>query len=347
MDLISIIICVRNSQQWLPECLHSITEQTFVGPMELSIFDDGSSDQSVAIINNWYQKQCQNKFKLILSSNVEKDMPRGVGFAKNRAVEQSTGGYLCFFDSDDIMHSDRILKQYELCRENSDSIVGCKICRIPEDSTPRYVSWANGLSIDQLTKQIYTCFGPTILMPTWFCTRTIFDKVGGFDQSSSVGVPEDLIFFFRHISLGGSVLRVDEVLLTYRYHPAATTFSVKDETIWKVRLKHLQQDVLSKWNQFTIWNAGKEGRRFYRSLSDGDRCKVIAFCDVDLKKINKKHYTYEECETNPKPKIPIIHYTELVPPVVICMKLGLYQGQFEQNLSSLNLCEGVDFVHFG
>ena len=34
--------------------------------------------------------------------------------------------------------------------------------------------------------QIYTSHGPTVIMPTWFCKREIFDTVGGFDEGGKV-----------------------------------------------------------------------------------------------------------------------------------------------------------------
>ena len=40
-------------------------------------------------------------------------------------------------------------------------------------------------------------------------------------------------------------------------------------------MKAIVDHVICKWEQFTIWNAGKEGRRFYRSLSHDDQQKVI------------------------------------------------------------------------
>lgn len=351
--LVSVIICVRNSEEWLEECLDSIIKQTYGGQMEVSIFNDGSSDRSLEIITEWQQKlknKGRSNITLVISSNDNTDSPKGVGYAKNRAVEQSHGKYLCFFDSDDIMNEERVEQQLEAAQRcTSDAvIVGAKVCRIPEDSTPRYINWANNLNPIELQTQIYTCFGPTILMPTWFCSRATFDRViGGFAQKEPKGVPEDLLFFYDHLRNGGKVVRVDKVLLTYRYHKSATTFSVTDETIWAVRLAELERNVLSKWSKFTIWNAGKEGRRLYRSLSEENRQKVMAFADVDAKKIAKKWYTYEEYEGPRKPKVAVIHFSDLKPPVVICVKLGLSNGNFERNLNSLNLREGLDFVHFG
>lgn len=57
-----------------------------------------------------------------------------------------------------------------------------------------------------------------------------------------------------------------------------------------------------------------------RSLSKEAQRKVVAFCDVDAKKVNS-FYTYEESPERPKPKVPIVHFTEAHPPLVICMKL--------------------------
>lgn len=42
------------------------------------------------------------------------------------------------------------------------------------------------------------------------------------------GTPEDLIFFYDHLRRGGRLVKVEEPLLLYRYHPAATTFSVSE-----------------------------------------------------------------------------------------------------------------------
>ena len=45
-------------------------------------------------------------------------------------------------------------------------------------------------------------------------------------------------------------------------------------TIWEARVKAIVDNVISQWKRFTIWNAGKGGRRFYRSLSHDDQQKV-------------------------------------------------------------------------
>ena len=52
-------------------------------------------------------------------------------------------------------------------------------------------------------------------------------------------------------------------------------FCVLGGLYWEARVKAIVDHVISKWEQFTIWNAGKEGRRFYRSLYHDDQQKVI------------------------------------------------------------------------
>lgn len=82
----------------------------------------------------------------------------------------------------------------------------------------------------------------------------------------------------------------------------------------------LQESVLDKWKRFTIWNAGKQGRRLYRSLTPENQAKVciykfqyllfinqsninthvqvMAFCDVDENKIKQGVYVYEESKVH-------------------------------------------------
>ena len=339
-----VIIPLHNAAQWLDDCLESVRQQNFSGSIQVSIFDDSSTDDSYDIAIHW--KRLLDACGIdVLIGRSEKASPSGVGFSKNRAIEQSYGEYLCFLDADDVMTPLRISKQYNVARHNPNAIVGSRFIRDPPGSTERYTNWANNLISEQLYHQMYTSNGPTVIMPTWFCSRSVFDNVGGFAESGS-GTPEDLIFFYRHLSSGGQVIRVDDVLVTYRYHLTSVTFSISEDIIWNCRVGAIQDCVINHWKQFTIWNAGKQGKRFYRSLSETNRKKVQAFCDVDIRKIDKGVYVYENCKIRPKPTIPIVHFTNAKPPFIICVKLNLTGGQLESNLASLNLQEGTDYIHF-
>lgn len=343
MTDVSIIIPVYNGDKWIDDCLRSVENQNFNGKLEVSIFNDGSTDGTLSKLEEWREKLRKKSISVTIGGHSSN--PRGVGYAKNQAVEQSSGVYLCFQDIDDVMSPDRVSKQHQAAGSEQNSIIGSKFHREPEGSTERFTKWANTLSQDQLYSQIYTSHGPTLIMPTWFCHRSVYNKAGGFSEGGK-GVPEDLIFFLRHLELGEGLCRVDADLLMYRYHPGATTFSIHEDTIWKIRMEYIQIQVLDKWESFTIWNAGKQGKKFYRNLSTANQKKVAAFCDVDPKKIKCGAYIYHESKEKIKPTVPIVHFKSAKPPFIICMKLDLTGGEFEKNLASLNLEEGVDFFHF-
>ncbi|XP_012936870.1 UDP-GlcNAc:betaGal beta-1,3-N-acetylglucosaminyltransferase-like protein 1 isoform X2 [Aplysia californica] len=342
LPLVSITVPVHNASAWISECLKSVLHQTYLGPMELCIYNDASSDDSMEILNEMKDLFDSRGIKVKVTGHSGE--PKGVGFAKNQAIAMGSGDYLCFLDADDVMHPDRVSCQLQAAQLDPRAIVGCKFHRKPEGSTERFSQWANRLCPHQLYTQAYTSHGPTVIMPTWFCHRNVVESVGGFHEGGK-GVPEDLIFFYAHLCGGGTLTRVDKDLLMYRYHPECATFSVKEETIWDKRVAFLEQEVLKKWDHFSIWNAGKQGRKLFRSLSRTSQSKVTMFCDVDERKISKKYYIYENSPEVPKPKVPIVYFTEVKPPIIICIKMDL-SGNFEQNLSSLRLKEGRDFIHF-
>lgn len=57
---------------------------------------------------------------------------------------------------------------------------------------------------------------------------------------------------------------------------------------------------------FTIWNAGREGRRLYASLAPRSRAAVRAFADVDARKLTLGHYAPPG--EPPQRRIPIVHF---------------------------------------
>ena len=345
---VSIVIPIYNGSKFIDDAFESICKQSWKKQLEVSIYDDCSTDDSYQKCMSWKEKFECNGIKTVIGKNPN-HQPGGVGSAKNSAIKQSSGKFICFLDIDDIMEPERIKLQLLKAEEteNDNIIIGSGYTRIPEGSTIRYTEWSNSLNKSQLYTQIYTSFGPTIINPTWFCCRKIFDRIGFFKENSK-GFPEDLEFFYRHLDSGGELCKIDSSLLKYRYHSEAATFSVHEDTIWNLRIKQIQKKVISKWGNFTIWNAGKQGRRFFRSLDPENREKVLALCDVDVKKIAKGFYTCELVRGDDgKPlKVPIVHFKDARKPLIICVKLGLSNGAFEDNLASLCLEEGKDFYHF-
>lgn len=94
-DLISVIVPVYNSEQYLRSCIESVLVQTY-SCYEIILIDDGSSDRSVEIC----QRMCRydQRLRLICQKH------RGVSAARNRGIEEAKGKYIFFLDSDDMIH---------------------------------------------------------------------------------------------------------------------------------------------------------------------------------------------------------------------------------------------------
>lgn len=102
MDVkVSVIIPVYNEEKNIAECLESVIKQT-LKEIEIICVDDGSNDNSVQVI----EKYCLAYpcIKLILQKN------QGAGVARNNALSQAKGQFVCFLDADDYYISEDALE---------------------------------------------------------------------------------------------------------------------------------------------------------------------------------------------------------------------------------------------
>lgn len=93
---ISIIVPVYNTEKYLRRCLDSIVAQTFKD-YECIIVDDGSTDDSAAICDEYEKKD--SRFKVLHKKN------EGVSTARNVGIEYAEGEFITFVDSDDYLSS--------------------------------------------------------------------------------------------------------------------------------------------------------------------------------------------------------------------------------------------------
>ena len=96
---VSIIMPAYNSEKYVSQAIESVINQTF-SEWELIIVDDGSTDQTGKIIDEFSKKD--SRIKVFHQSN------KGVSSARNYALERVTGDYVTFLDSDDVYHPERL-----------------------------------------------------------------------------------------------------------------------------------------------------------------------------------------------------------------------------------------------
>lgn len=112
--LISIVVPVYNVEEYLDRCVESIASQTYSN-LEIILVDDGSLDECPKICDEWAAKD--RRIKVIHKKN------EGIGLARNTGIENATGEYICFFDSDDYVAPMLIEKAYKAVREERADIV--------------------------------------------------------------------------------------------------------------------------------------------------------------------------------------------------------------------------------
>lgn len=113
---VTIIIPVYNSERWLVRCLDSVINQTF-REIEILLIDDGSSDKSAEICDEYASKD--SRIRVIHQQN------KGVSAARQKGVNCAIGEYVIHVDSDDWVEKDMIEQLYSKAIEGDYDMVVC------------------------------------------------------------------------------------------------------------------------------------------------------------------------------------------------------------------------------
>lgn len=115
--MISVIVPVYNMEKYLDKCICSIVDQTYA-EIEIMLVDDGSTDASFRICNEWAEKDSR-----IIVLHKENG---GQGSARNMALDAAKGDYIGFVDSDDWIERDMYEKLLDDLLEWNADISCCK-----------------------------------------------------------------------------------------------------------------------------------------------------------------------------------------------------------------------------
>ena len=140
-ELISVIIPVYNSEKYVRQTLDSIVNQTYKN-LEILLIDDGSTDQSPAICEEYC---ADNRVKVFHRQNA------GVAASRQFGFDNSHGIYYVTIDSDDYVTEDFVEKLYQTIKKNNDDISVCGVsCFI--DGNPKITAvYMPMLSDEKLT----------------------------------------------------------------------------------------------------------------------------------------------------------------------------------------------------
>lgn len=126
MIVLSVIIPVFNSEPWLCRCLDSVVSQRFDNQFEIILIDDGSTDGSGAICDNYACRY--SNVKVFHLEN------RGASLARKYGIERAQGQFVTFIDSDDFVKEGYFETLYQLSQETGCAIAACAVAGIPGPS---------------------------------------------------------------------------------------------------------------------------------------------------------------------------------------------------------------------
>lgn len=216
-DLISVIVPIYNTKDYLVRCIESIINQTYK-KLEVILVDDGSTDGSDEICREYSKKD--DRVVFIRQEN------SGVVEARNNGIRNAHGKYIAFVDSDDYIE----LNMYEnlLKKMGNYDLISSGFIMHDEFQNNKRI-------IDRVDKKIYTAqniaelyskfiydFNNNILYPinpaNWskiFLHKiidTYFEKL-----NKKIFYGEDTIFLYEYILRCNSVIFLDECYYHYNY----------------------------------------------------------------------------------------------------------------------------------
>lgn len=188
--MISVIIPVYNTKQYLPVCLDSILAQTYAD-LEILFIDDGSTDGSSELLDSF--AETDSRIRIIHQAN------GGVCAARNRGIEEARGEYLSFIDSDDTLEPDMYEMLMGLIRAHGVDIAHCSYSRVT-DGVIKPIGNTGGLHLHD-TVQALECLltGRLFVGSCWtkLYARKLFDSVR---FPAGIRTNEDMLVNFQLFS---------------------------------------------------------------------------------------------------------------------------------------------------
>ena len=220
--LVTVFIPLYNTEKYIRESLESILNQTYSN-LEILIVDDGSTDQSINIVNSFTDP----RIRLIKNSE-----NKGIPYTRNVGLNEANGKYMVIMDSDDVALPNRVERQVEFLEENPDidvvgsfyEIFGGKSNKIYKTSyiTPEEIK-AGLLFYNRIGNPTTTIHLETL-------------KKYNLSYNLNYFVAQDYEMWIQ-ISKVGKLAILPEVLLKYRFgHSNITKKSLSEKTLQRKKL---------------------------------------------------------------------------------------------------------------
>jgi len=219
---ISVLMPVYNEQRFISAALDSVLNQTYQN-FEVVIIDDGSTDETQKILNQYQNRD--SRIKVYSQPN------SGIASALNRGVDLSQGDYIARMDADDVCRPDRLQVQVDFLLKEGLQLVGGGVNRFSEKRSKAKVYPYNNARI----KASILTWGDSFAHPTILINRLLLQKYQYQELFNGV---EDMDLWMRmaldpRVKMGN----VPNIVLDYRRH--AEQFTKKQNKDWYIQKKTL------------------------------------------------------------------------------------------------------------
>lgn len=199
---LSIIVPVYNVKIYLEKCLNSLINQTIFSKTEIILIDDGSSDGSECVCDQYANKY--NNITVIHQKN------QGVSYARNKGIEVALGKFIVFVDADDYVDNDYCQFMLDIAyKTDADLVVSDYFLTYQNNKSYKYRKNKYKREWNQLDALKEFLSGGQIgvnLFDKMFKKKIIDDLK--FDSNIKIG--EDLYFIFLYL------LKCDKVAAEFK-----------------------------------------------------------------------------------------------------------------------------------
>lgn len=296
--LLSIIIPSYNNAQFIRETLLSLHNSGITDEVEIIIINDGSTDNTDEQIDIFYQKIPSSNIKYIYQQN------QGVAISRNVGLDNATGKYIGFVDSDDVVSANYFDILLPMLRREKYDLIEFSLTRNINKLYPN-----NNVVIRKceiMLKDISALI-PTFRAAQWHLVSKIFHRdIIGQDHFEEHRRYEDMIFCPFQYFKCTNLLKIECNLYYYRVNKGSITENLKDSDVRHIffamnKMCRYIQDNSNKKTIATLMiiNCFLEGRKvlrkkkgYYRYEEDmlSDIHHALACCD---QRVVKKSIIYK------------------------------------------------------
>lgn len=233
---VTVLMPVYNAARFLREAIDSVLAQSFKD-FELLVVDDGSIDDSVAIVNTYSDPRIRL---------VELGRNRGLVAALNTGLDAAEGEFIARMDADDVMHPDRLAIQMAYLSEHPDIDVVAAFVEHINTRGEVMGAWSTDRAtiteaqIRAMMPRTNCIAHPTVLMRTTVVRRYRYQ--GGI---------EDWDLWLRMLSRGHRFGKIPRPLVRYRIHPTSIMGDLKAQVPLEMRLIRSRREfLLHEWGHF-------------------------------------------------------------------------------------------------